>query len=239
MNKIYLATTLTISLTMSAIAESTPLSEELNAYKTQMRSKAPAEALETMAEGVQSIVESELAEAAIRKGNTAPEFTLTDATGKEVTLSELYADGPVVLTWYRGGWCPYCNIQLRAYQQILPEIEAAGAKLVALTPELPDESLSTAEKNELKFTVLSDVGNMVAKDYGLLFELSDELVALYKDFGIDLAKSNGPEAKSNELPLAATYIIGKDGKVAWHFVEADYTKRAEPATIVEELKKIQ
>ncbi|MEM0898062.1 MAG: peroxiredoxin-like family protein [Verrucomicrobiota bacterium] len=223
---------------MSALAETTPLSEELNAYKTSMRSKAPAEALETMASGVQSIVDSELAEASIRKGNTAPDFTLKDATGKAVTLSELYAEGPLVLTWYRGGWCPYCNIQLRAYQQILPEIEAEGAKLVAITPEVPDESLNTAEKNELKFTVLSDIGNVVAKDYGLIFELSDDLVALYKNFGIDLAKSNGPEAENNELPLAATYIIGKDGKVAWHFLEADYTKRAEPATIVEELKKL-
>ncbi|MEM9481525.1 MAG: peroxiredoxin-like family protein [Verrucomicrobiota bacterium] len=238
MKKTYFAAAFIALFSLDISAETAVLEDELGVVRERLKGYASPEDLKVVEDGMQEVVDSELAEAAIRKGNTVPDFTLKEATGEEVTLSELYEEGPVVLTWYRGGWCPYCNIQLKAYQQILPEIEAAGAKLVAVTPELPDHSLSTAERHELKFIVLSDVGNVVAKDFGLVYGMSDELVRIYKDFEIDLAVSNGPEAKSNELPLPATYIIGTDGKVAWHFIDPDYSKRAEPATIIEELKKL-
>ncbi|MEM9353187.1 MAG: peroxiredoxin-like family protein [Planctomycetota bacterium] len=173
---------------------------------------------------------------ALNEGDQAFDFSLPNATGNEIQLSDLYAKGPVVLTWYRGGWCPYCNISLQAMQQALPAIQSAGGTLVAVTPETPDNTLTTTEKNELKFIVLSDAGNQIASEYGLVFKLADAVSPLYKRFGIDLEATNGTD--SDELPLAATYVIDATGKIRWAFLDADYTKRAEPADVVEALKAL-
>ncbi len=127
---------------------------------------------------------------AIKQGDEAPEFELPNANGKTVALSSLLSAGPVVLTFYRGGWCPYCNLQLRAYQRILPELAALGAQIVAISPEPPDTSLTTAEKNALEFEVLSDVTSKAARDYRLLYELSDELRDAYIGMGKDLSALN-------------------------------------------------
>ena len=140
-----------------------------------------------------------------------------------------------MLTWYRGGWCPYCNLTLRALQQALPEIKAQGATLLTLTPEVPDESLSTAEKNELEFEVLSDVHNKVGKLYGVVFKLEENVAQAYQN-GFNLHAYNGDD--SDELPMGATYIIGTNGIIKWAFLDADYRNRAEPSDIVNELKKL-
>ncbi|MDA7537018.1 AhpC/TSA family protein [bacterium] len=161
---------------------------------------------------------------------------MKNATGQEVTLADELKKGPVVLTWYRGGWCPYCNIALAAMQAKLPEIKAAGASLIALTPELPNKALTTTEKNKLEFQVLTDLNHGVAKNYGLLFKLTPEVEKLYGNF-FDLEEFNGADATTDTLPLAATYIIGQDGTIQWAFVDADYRSRAEPADIVAFLKK--
>jgi peroxiredoxin len=115
--------------------------------------------------------------AALAVGDIAPSFTLQNANRREVSLSEVLRKGPAVITFYRGGWCPYCNIQLRAYQQALPEIAALGGQIIAISPQLPDGSLSVAEKNELEFEVLSDVGNRAARSFGLVYSLPEELRA--------------------------------------------------------------
>ncbi|MEB3229941.1 MAG: peroxiredoxin-like family protein [Leptolyngbyaceae bacterium] len=130
----------------------------------------------------------------------------------------------------------YCNLELRAYQQVLPEIKALGATLVAITPETPDHSLTTTEKNELGFEVLSDVGNHVARQLGLVFTLPERLRPIYTSFGIDVAAHNGDQ--NFELPLAATYVINTDGTVVHAFVEADYTKRDDPEAVVKVLKQL-
>ena len=118
----------------------------------------------------------------------------------------------MVLTWYRGGWCPYCNLTLHQLQVELPEFEANGAHLIALTPELPDKSLSTSEKHNLKFEVLSDIGNEIAKEYGIVYKLTNDVANAYnKSFGIEEYNGDG----SNELPLAATYIIDEYGKIVY------------------------
>jgi peroxiredoxin len=139
----------------------------------------------------------------------------------------------VILTWYRGGWCPYCNITLHYLQEYLPQFQAAGANLLALTPELPDSSLNTSEKHSLKFAVLSDLHNGVAKEYGIVFTLIEEVATAYQN-GFGLHEYNGDE--SNELPLSATYIIDQDGIVRWAFLDKDYRNRAEPADILVALK---
>src|SRR5262249_13450133 len=153
---------------------------------------------------------------ALKVGDRAPDFELPDATGKKVKLSELTARGPVVMTWYRGGWCPYCNIALRGFQKRLPEIRAEGASLVAISPETPDNSLSTAEKNHLEFEVLSDRGNRVAQSYGVAYKVPR--VVAEQSQG-RLARYNGDD--SGTLPLGVTYVIDHDGIIRYAFVDSD------------------
>jgi peroxiredoxin len=142
----------------------------------------------------------------------------------------------VVLTFYRGAWCPYCNLALRALQQHLEAITARGAQLVAVSPQVPDESLSLTEKHQLAFDVLSDVGSDVAKQYGIAFDLSDELGALYDRLGFELHRVNGGHART--LPLPATYVIDRDGLIRWAFVDTDYAVRAEPDDILTALDQL-
>jgi peroxiredoxin len=212
------------------------LKAQLDGRKNAFSAEAPDDVKKTYAEGIQAVVDSGLVQRAQQVGDTAPDFALTNAKGETVRLSEALKNGPVVLTWYRGGWCPYCNLTLRALQKELPNFKAAGATLIALTPELPDQSLSTTEKHALQFEVLSDIGNNVAREYGIVYRLTDGVAKLYGEkFGI--AEYNGDD--SNELPLAATYIVGRDGQIIYAFLDADYRNRAEPSDISAALKKIE
>jgi peroxiredoxin len=138
----------------------------------------------------------------------------------------------VLLTFYRGDWCPYCTLQLRAYQAILPQIRELGAGLVAISPQTPDNSLSTAEKKGLTFPVLSDAGNEVARQYGLVFSLSETL----RTVSADLTSYNGDD--SWELPMPGTFVIAPDGTVRLAFVDADWTRRLEPAAILDTLRRL-
>lgn len=212
------------------------LADRIAAFDAELARQAPASLLEAVPAAIAEIVSAEAGGNAPRAGAVAPPFTLPDARGGEVSLHDQLERGPVVLAFYRGEWCPYCDLVLRAYQEVLPRIRALGASLIAISPQTPDESLTTAEKKNLAFSVLSDVGNTVARKYGLVFAVSSELDAIHKSFGIDLARSNGDA--SNELPVPATFIIGKDGRVAFAFVNADYRVRLEPAELLRQLETV-
>ena len=203
-----------------------PLAEQLADFQADFQSKAPQDAQATMAAATEALEATGIANRALTVNDKAPDFELPDATGKSVRLSELLKQGPVVINFYRGEWCPYCNLELRAFQNLLPEFKQANATLVAISPELPDHSLSVTEKHSLEFAVLSDVGNTVSRQYGLVFTLDASLQPLYKGFGIDIPTSNGDD--SYELPLPATYVIDQSGRIRYGFAEADYTQRAEP-----------
>lgn len=211
------------------------LKATLDAKKAAFEKKASKEKKRIYAEGIDAVVASGIIKTAKQLGDTAPDFSLKNATEQTVQLSDYLEKGPVVLTWYRGSWCPYCNMTLARLQKELPNFKAAGASLIALTPELPDSSFSTKEKQELEFEVLSDIGNKVAKEYGIVFELTPEVAAAYQK-GFDLHGYNGDE--TNELPLAATYIIDKNGVIQYAFLDADYRKRAEPFDVLVALKKM-
>lgn len=211
------------------------LAARLSARSEASAAQRPAGARNVHAEGIETVERSGVAANALGVGDAAPSFVLPDAMGRQVRLSELLARGPVVMVWYRGGWCPYCNIQLQAMQEVLPELEAAGGTLVAISPERPDESMSTKEQNELDFVVLSDLGNRAAAAYGLAFTLPGPVAEAYQK-GFDLHRHNMDT--SNRLPLAATYVVDQDGVISWAQVDADYRKRAEPAEIVAHLRSM-
>jgi peroxiredoxin len=175
---------------------------------------------------------------ALNVGQHAPEFTLPDAFGNEVSLKTLLARGPVVISFYRGEWCPFCNIELRGLQQELPEMQELGATLIAISPEKPDHGVVVAEKNKLTFPVLSDFGNKVAQQFGIVFELGEELKEFSKNvFKNDLARRNGED--SYQLPVPATFVIDTTGTVRFAHVNVDYmTGRAEPEAVVAALRQL-
>lgn len=213
------------------------LQEQLDAFKSEFQRTAPAGRPALYEAKIEELRASFAMEKAIGLGDTAPEFSLTDARGNSVSLSDLLQRGPAVVSFYRGGWCPYCNIQLRAYQDILPQLTALGANLVAISPQLPDGSLSTAETNALTFDVLSDVGNIVARRFGLVYALPEELRVVLRANNKALPTTNGDE--SWELPVPATYVIDPGGRIALVSIEVDYRKRLEPDAIIAVLKSIR
>lgn len=173
----------------------------------------------------------------LRAGDKAPNFTLTNPLGDQITLYDELAEGPVILTFYRGSWCPFCNIQLRAYQQFLPEIKSLGGRLIAISPQSPDHSLSQKEKEELAFPVLSDPDCVVAESYNLAFELPEYLQSTYiNKLGLNLAEFN--QSDRWLLPVPATYIIDTKGIIRRAHVDPDFMKRMEPEEIIEELKSL-
>lgn len=228
---------LLLSLLLTSASFAQTLESQLQAKQQASAAKSDPGTKKAYAAGIQAVKESGIEKQAVQVGQKAPDFMLKNAKGEDVALSEFLKSGPVVLTWYRGGWCPYCNLTLAALQKALPDIKAAGAQLVALTPELPDKSLTTIEKNALKFQVLTDLNHEVAKRYGIAFELTPDVASRYKKH-FDLRAYNGTSAGDTTLPLAATYIIDRDGVVRYAFLDADYRKRAEPAEIVAFLQKM-
>ena len=173
---------------------------------------------------------------ALGVGDQAIDFSLPNIHGEDVNLKQALSKGAVVLNIYRGGWCPYCNLELNALQQALSEIEATGAQLIAVAPQLPDKSIESVKKHSLTFEVLSDVGNRVSRQYGLVFTLPEALRPIYEQFGLDIPGYNGDD--SFELPMPATYVIKQNGEIAHAFVDADYTQRMEPADIINVLKSL-
>ena len=213
------------------------LDQQLADFKAEFLRTAPAGRATLYEAKIEELRSSFALKAAVGVGAIAPAFRLPDVKGHPVSLADLLRRGPVVVTFYRGGWCPYCNIQLRAYQAVLPQIAALGARLVAISPQLPDQSLSTAQANELTFEVLSDVGNHAARRFGLVYALPDELRAALRSNNKALPGINGDE--SWELPLPATYVIARDGRIALAYIEVDYRKRLEPEAILDALRSLQ
>ena len=192
---------------------STTLSEQLEEYRAGWIQRVPAERQAVMERHIAHLAKTDITKYAKQVGDQAPPIILPDAHGNVFDVATLLARGPVVVTFYRGGWCPFCNLELRAYQDVLPRIIAAGASLVAISPEKPDDSMSTAEKNALTYPVLSDVGQKVGKTFGLVYEFTDELRTVYDGFKLDIPEKNGTPGEWS-LPLSATYVIGSNGRIS-------------------------
>lgn len=206
------------------------LAAELKAVTDSVRKQAPADVLSAMETATAQLAATSLTGKALKPGARMPDFELPDATGKIVRSAALRTQGPLLISFYRGHWCPYCNLELQALQERLADITAQGATLIAISPQTPDQSLTTQQKHELKFPVLSDVGNKVAKRFGIVYTLDAGLRPIYQAFGIDLKAHNGDS--SFELPVPATYLVAKDGTVLESYLDVDYRKRLAPETIL-------
>lgn len=205
------------------------LSQKLAEKSAQTVKRAPADRVATFQKGIDLVRATGIEKSAKQVGDAAVDGQLKDWKGNTITLSELWKQGPVVLMWYRGGWCPYCNIQLRAMQQNLDKLENAGARLVVLTPELPAKAKETAEANDLNIVALHDANLELAKKYGIVFDLPAPIAPMYRSSG-RLKEFNGNDEL--QLPLSATYVVDQSGKITFAFLDADYKKRAEPSDVI-------
>lgn len=210
-----------------------PLQAAIEAYNAAKQERLPPDILTTMAHATELLKASGIEDRALKTGDVMPDFELPNQHGIPRRLQDYLAESPVVLNIYRGGWCPYCNMEMKALHDMLPTIEARGATLIGMTPETPDKALATAMRHDIAIEILSDAGNRVSEQLGLVFTLPQALRAVYEKIGIDLPAYNGDD--SFKLPVPATYIIGQDGTIHYDFVNADYTLRLEPNEIVANL----
>ena len=219
-----------------SLVSTTAFQQALAATAEYLAATLPTAAARSLAVGLARTETAGAARHALAVGQPAPGFALPDAGGQLQILTELLERGPVVLTFYRGNWCPYCSVQLRAYQQALPELARYGATLVAVSPQTPDFTSLTASEKELTFPVLSDADNAVARQYGLAYAVGPEVADTLRSVGIDLADYNGTAA--DELPFTATFLIGTDGVIAWAQVEANFKRRPAPAALLAALARL-
>ncbi|CAD6538975.1 Thiol-disulfide oxidoreductase ResA [Paraburkholderia kirstenboschensis] len=216
------------------------LQDKLDAFRADFKAgkppfNAPPEIHPVMERATAELIASGQAGRAIKAGDRAPHFQLKDQDGNDVSSAALLVKGPLVVTFYRGVWCPYCNIELQAINEVLPEIQAYGANVVAISPQTPVNSRKSVRTNELDFPVLSDENGQTGADFGLRFALPDYLVELYQNLKNDLpAFNNDP---SWTLPMPARYVVGQDGIVLYSEVNPDYTRRPDPSDMFPVLEK--
>ena len=214
-----------------------PVEARLNELKEQSAQNVPPAVIEAGLKGIEEMIKAGIVDKALHAGASMPSFTLSDARGKKVRSDDLLSKGPMVLVFYRGAWCPFCNIYLQSIQGYVEQIEALGGTLVAISGESPDSTLTVEQKNELTFTVLSDPNFDVARSFNIVYEMPKVVNDVILELGFDLTKYYGTEKA--ELPLSATYVIDRDGMITYSFLDPDYKKRAEPNDLIAELKKLK
>ena len=210
--------------------------EGLKEQQKSLASMLPADALEVFSKDAEALQEKHTDVLKLHVGEQAPNFTLSNAVNESINLYEFLETNRAVLTFYRGSWCPYCNLALHQYQAILPEIQKAGAALIAISPQTPDESLTMKEKNDLQFEVLSDNGNIVTKKFTTVHPNPDKSLEKMTEMGLDYDSHYADEA--SEIPVPAVFIIEQDGTVSFAKSEGgDYRNRVEPSEIINALNQ--
>lgn len=217
------------------------LQAKLDAFKADFEAgnppyNAPRSIIDVMRRATAELQDSGQAERALKVGDKAPIFTLKDPEGSEVSSTDLLGNGPLIVSFYRGVWCPYCNMDLQALQAALPEFQARAANLVAISPQTAVNSRKSVRQNELTFPILSDPHNDVADAFGLRFAMPDYLIDLYKNLKNDLPGFNGDDSWT--LPMPARYVIGQDGTILYAEVNPDYTRRPEPTDLLPALDQV-
>jgi peroxiredoxin len=216
------------------------LQAKLDAFKADFEAgkppyKVPRSVIETMHRATAELIESEAAQRAKKAGDVAPSFSLKDSEGSTIGSASLLKRGPVVLSFYRGVWCPYCNMELQALEAAKPAFDKYGASLVAISPQTAPNSRKSVRQNKLSFPILSDVKGKVSEAFGLRFRLPDYLVDLYKQLKNDLPTFN--DDPSWTLPMPARYVIGHGGTILYSEVNPDYTRRPQPEDMIPVLQR--
>lgn len=213
------------------------LQARLDAFKAEYTASRPAEVRQTMERATAELIASGAAARALGIGDRAPAFALQAPDGTSIASADLLASGSLVVSFYRGVWCPYCNMELQALEAAREDFETAGARLVAISPQNRVNSRKSVRENGLGFPILSDPGNEVAGAFGLRFAMPDYLVALYKSLGNHLPNFNGDESWT--LPMPGRFVIGGDGLIAYAEINPDYTRRPEPADMLPAIRRTQ
>jgi len=203
---------------------------ELHKFQNEFMAKLPHEKAAIIQGLTQALAKEFQNRRALRIDDEAPDFLLQNTDCQQINLYDQLNQGAVLLCFYFGSWCPYCNLELRAYQELLPKIQALGASVLAISPQTLDASRKTAIKNSLSFDVLSDSGCQIARDYGIVFEIPAPLKLLYTELGHALPDYNGTEDWL--LPVPATFIIDRRRHIALAHIDVDYSKRYEPADAI-------
>lgn len=211
------------------------LQAKLDAFKADFEAGKPPYAvpysvIATMRKATAELVASGLADRALKVGDKLPDFTMMDPNGVPVSSAALLAKGPLVISFYRGVWCPYCNMELQALEAAYPAFKELGASLIAISPQTPVNSRKSVRQNNLSFPILSDAGNAVAAAFGLRFAMPDYLIELYKGLKNDLPGFNGDHSWT--LPMPARFVADRDGTILYAEVNPDYTKRPEPEDLL-------
>ena len=211
------------------------LQEKLDQAKAQFKEVAPAEAIATIERSTEDLIESGQAEFALKAGSKAPEFVLKDTNGNDVALRDLLANGPLVLTFFRGFWCTYCNLDLHALEEVADEIREKGATIAAVSMQSVEESQKSMEETNLSFPVLQDRNGELVKKFGVRWTLQPYAVTAYKLFGVDLPTLHD-DGQWN-LPMSARYVIDQDRTILFAEINPDYTRRLDPANFFPILDK--
>ncbi|MDR3496909.1 MAG: peroxiredoxin-like family protein [Ancalomicrobiaceae bacterium] len=215
------------------------LQSKLDAFKADFEAgkppyNVPYSVIETMHRATAELIASDAAQRALKAGDTLPTFSLADPDGNTVSSGDLLARGPLVISFYRGVWCPYCNMELQALEEALPKFQELGASLVAISPQNPVNSRKSVRQNNLTFPILSDPMNDVAAAFGLRFDMPDYLIELYMSLKNDLPVFNGDPSWT--LPMPARYVVGQDGVILYAEINPDYTRRPEPDDMLPALR---
>jgi peroxiredoxin len=214
------------------------LQDKLDAFKAEFEAKkAPPEVVAVFHKSTADLIASGQATRALKVGDRAPAFTLPDAEGAIIASAELLTKGPLVVTFYRGAWCPYCNMDLQAIEAAAAQIRSLGASLVAISPQTPASSRKSQHDNAVSFPILSDHRGEIAAAFGLRWRVQDELKAVMAAFKVDLAVHNGEPSWT--LPMPARYVIAPDGVISYSEVNPDYTRRPDPSELLPTLQRLR
>ena len=199
------------------------LATQIQQFNIELAAKVPQEVLEAFGKSIEDLKTKNIEEKSIKIGETIPNFSLKNAKNEVVNSSDILKNGKMIIAFYRGSWCPYCNLELKALQEKISEFKEKNATLVAISPQSPDNSLTVIEKHHLTFEVLTDKDNVFAKQLGIVFELQDFVLPYYHALGIDLSSFN--ENTNNSLPIPAVFVVNESSKIIYKFADANYMNR--------------
>ena len=212
------------------------LAQQIEDFKLQSRAKMDTNTKNTMQSVTQGLIDSKLRDKALKVGDRITPFSLLNASSNIIHIEDIIDNNKyTILNFYRGSWCPYCNLELKALQKIQPELKILHTELVALSPQTPDNAMLAKDKDELTFEVLCDKNNTIGRKMGIVYELPTALRPVYEELGIDLLEVN--KNGTFEIPLAATFVINSNYEIIYTFVDEDHTKRLEPRDILMAIKK--